>query len=87
LIVVKEKKANCGKSQVGNSRLLSLLDKLAFLTGLVVLQMFADLHHAHQFVALHQGGSMDAGYQSVPGGTSFDWMNQSTSIYFGNSFL
>jgi hypothetical protein len=48
--------------------------------------MFADLHHAHQFVTLHQGGSMDAGYQSVPGGTSFDWMNQSTSVYFGEIF-
>jgi hypothetical protein len=49
--------------------------------------MFADLHHAHQFVALHQGGSMDAGYKSVPGGTSFDWMNQSNSVYFGDELL
>ena len=41
------------------------------------LQMFADLHHLHQFVSLEQGGSVTAA--SWVGGTGAGEAN----IYFG----
>ena len=41
------------------------------------LQMFADLHHLHQFISLDQGGSVTA--ESWAGGTHSGEAN----IYFG----
>jgi hypothetical protein len=44
-------------------------------------QMFADLHHLHQFVSLEQGGSVSAA--SWVGGTGAGEAN----IYFGEDIL
>jgi hypothetical protein len=47
----------------------------------LVFQMFADLHHLHQFISLEQGGSVTAA--SWVGGTGAG----EADIYFGKAFL
>ena len=50
---------------------------ILIVSELCLIQMFADIHHLHQFVSLDQGGSVAA--VSFPGGTH----PGATSIFFG----